>query len=342
MRRFYALFCLMVAAISMYGFTVDGLVYTEDSYYGGVQVVTLVDKSFNGELVIPEIVTYNGVTYPVTSIFLEAFKDCIGITSAHIGNNVSEIDQSAFYGCTALSSVSLPESVTSIHINAFAGCSKLESFTIPSSISFVGDGAFKNTAWYNNQPDGLLYKDNILLGYKGSKPQGHLEIENGTIMVAGNAFGRCGEISSVSIPNTVKHICYQAFWITGLKEVTIPQSVISIGDRAFADCYSLRSVFSHITEPFAIKGIASGSFERVFEYEGQTLYVPAGTKAKYEATDGWKDFRNIVEMENDPSGVASVFTEEDGHGVIYNFSGQRFTTPHRGLNIIGGKKIVVR
>ena len=61
----------------------------------------------------------------------------------------------------------------------------------------------------------------------------------------------------------------------------------------YADCYSLRSVFSHITEPFAIKGIASGSFEWVFEYEGQTLYVPAGTKAKYEATDGWLEEKRL-------------------------------------------------
>ena len=340
MRRFYALLTLLTATIYMYGFTVDGLKYETE---GNEATVTgLENGAFSGELVIPETVTHNGVTYPVTSIFLHAFKDCTGITSVHIGSNVSEIDQGSFENCIALISINIPESVTFIGMNAFYGCNKLTSFTIPNSVSFVGADAFTNTSWYNNQPDGLLYKDNILLGYKGSKPQGHLEIENGTIMVAGNAFGRCGEISSVSIPNTVKHICYQAFWITGLKEVTIPQSVISIGDRAFADCYSLRSVFSHITEPFAIKGIASGSFEWVFEYDDATLYVPVGTKSKYEATDGWKDFRNIVEMENDPSGVASVFTEEDGHGVIYNFSGQRFTTPRRGLNIIGGKKIVVR
>lgn len=145
MRRFYALLCMMVLAISVYGFTVDGINYSEDSYYGGVQVKGLEDKSYRGQLVIPETVTYNGVTYPVKVIYWQAFKDCTGITSVHIGNNVLEIDQYAFAGCTALSSVNLPESVTMIGINAFYGCNKLTSFTIPNSVSFVGADAFTNT-----------------------------------------------------------------------------------------------------------------------------------------------------------------------------------------------------
>jgi len=59
MRRFYALLCMMVLAISVYGFTVDGINYSEDSYYGGVQVKGLEDKSYSGQLVIPETVTYS-------------------------------------------------------------------------------------------------------------------------------------------------------------------------------------------------------------------------------------------------------------------------------------------
>ena len=48
-----------------------------------------------------------------------------------------------------------------------------------------------------------------------------------------------------------------------------------------------------IVEPFAIEN-------KVFDILSNeaTLYVPSGTKEKYEATDGWTDnFTNIVEME---------------------------------------------
>ena len=90
----------------------------------------------------------------------------------------------------------------------------------------------------------------------------------------------------------------------------------------------------NITEPFKL--------DEAFRYisEEATLYVPVGTKAKYEATEGWKEFKNIVEM--DPSGIATVLTEQKTNETIYNLSGQRFATPRRGLNIIGGKKVVVR
>ena len=55
------------------------------------------------------------------------------------------------------------------------------------------------------------------------------------------------------------------------------------------DCWRLENIYSEIEDPFKV--------DRAFEdYDEKTLYVPAGTKAKYEATEGWKEFKNIVEM----------------------------------------------
>lgn len=58
------------------------------------------------------------------------------------------------------------------------------------------------------------------------------------------------------------------------------------------------TVTSLIEEPFGLGSIYWKDYRRsVFEdYENSTLYVPTGTKAKYESTDGWKNFKNIVEM----------------------------------------------
>ena len=46
-----------------------------------------------------------------------------------------------------------------------------------------------------------------------------------------------------------------------------------------------------IKEPYPID-------QTVFRYvpKDATLFVPTGTKAKYEATEGWNRFKNIVEM----------------------------------------------
>ena len=56
-------------------------------------------NEYTGNVVIPESVSYNGTTYPVTSIGNNAFYNCNGLTSVNIPNSVTSIGSGAFYGC---------------------------------------------------------------------------------------------------------------------------------------------------------------------------------------------------------------------------------------------------
>lgn len=80
----------------------------------------------------------------------------------------------------------------------------------------------------------------------------------------------------------------------------------SIGSWAFSGCSGLTEVRSFIVEPFYINTY-------VFPNASQaTLYVPIGTKEKYEATDGWKEFKEIVEMELESTSTgASDYSNSD-------------------------------
>ena len=94
-----------------------------------------------------------------------------------------------FSNCTGLTSVTIPNSVTSIGSNAFYGCTSLTSVTIPNSVTSIGESAFYNTAWYNNQPDGVVYAGKVLYAYKGTMPANtSITIEEGTLEIAVSAF----------------------------------------------------------------------------------------------------------------------------------------------------------
>ena len=90
-----------------------------------------------------------------------------GCKNTVIPNSVTTIGEYAFHGCSDLTSVNIPNSVTSIGTYAFYGCSGLTSITIPNSVTSIGGGAFGDTGWYNNQPDGVVYAGKCVYKYKG-------------------------------------------------------------------------------------------------------------------------------------------------------------------------------
>lgn len=82
---------------------------------------------------IPNTVKYDGVTYKVTAIANNAFKNNKKLKSVTIPTNIKTIGNSAFYKCTALKSVTIPKNVSKIGSKAFYGCKKLTKMTIKTS-----------------------------------------------------------------------------------------------------------------------------------------------------------------------------------------------------------------
>ena len=115
----------------------------------------------------------------------------------------------------------------------------------------------------------------------------------------------------------------------------------SIDQGAFNEA-GINTVISLIENPFTIFGKSSW-FTRTFSqntFSNATLYVPAGTIDRYKATEGWKDFENIVE--GIPSGIKGILLDSNEDYPIYDINGRRLETPQRGINIINGKKVIMK
>lgn len=133
-----AMLCLSISA-SAYDFEIDGIYYTKLSDGFSVQVSnknkgTYAGSTYSGDIVIPESVMHDGLSYNVTSIGQFAFYRS-AVTSVELPNGIVSIGYHCFAGSESMTSCILPASITSLGAAAFSGCVSLQKINIPKGVS---------------------------------------------------------------------------------------------------------------------------------------------------------------------------------------------------------------
>ena len=264
-----------------------------------------------------------------------------GCKSTIIPDGVIELGSYAFSGCEALYNIGIPNSIQTIDSYAFGWCSNLKSIYIPASVKFISHLAFSmcdlsyaqvastNTKYDSRNNCNAIIEtssNKLIVGtnntvipntvriigngaFEGKKQLKTIDISVITA-IESSAFSYCTALSSIELPNSIEKIESSVFfYCSALTSITIPQNIKSIGSYAFAYCSNLNSIVSLIEEPSSIDNDVFSTFTTA------TLYVPNGTKAKYQATDGWKQFTNIVEMGETDCPPLVLTYNTDGFGV---------------------------
>ncbi len=262
---------------------------------GGNVAVTCPASSFSyywgsyskpiGNLTIPSSVSSGGSTYSVTSIGYHAFHGCSGLTSVTIPNSVTYIGDGAFHACSGLTSVSIPDSVTSIRVGTFSGCSGLTSVTIPNSVTSIGDNAFYGCSGLSSVTIGDSITSIGDSAFYGCSGLSSVTIPQIVTAIGRNSFSGCSGLTTVNYnADSCVFVDYSSLYLPfygdtnisiinfgncvtiipsklcdglrGLTSVTIPNSIITIGQYAFCDCSGLTTV----TIGNSVKSIGRNAF----------------------------------------------------------------------------------
>ncbi len=300
-------------------------VRTAKGYYSTLEGRMKPGNAVSGTLVIPSEVSYDNTTYSVveigfvsfygcdlnhvtipnsvTSIGGAAFQNCSALESIDIPNSVTSIGSSAFQACSALRSIDIPYSVTSIGSSTFQACSALRSIDIPYSVTSIGDEAFKDCSQLGSLiiPNSVTsIGDNAFNGCRGMIKSAYPKsIGNpfpyNVIAIGYPAEGSC--VEDGCIWNNDKTELY--FVPDNIKGVfTIPNSVSSIGYRAFYKCNGLNGL--------NVQAILPPDINDSFQDYSIEVTVPAGTLNDYLPSE-WEKFSNLKDEAGE---VATAFSDD--------------------------------
>ena len=324
--KIFTLFVVLLATTNLwaYDFEIDGIYYNITSE-NTVEVTakSCVDKvglrwneDWNIDVVIiPATVTYNSNIYNVTSIGENAFRECKSLISATLPNSITTILNGAFSDCTELKLINIPDGVKTIGSNeqttgaytsgaflnccslvditipnsivsieglAFADCTGLTTITIPNSVTTIYESAFREVpnVMYSGMAEGYPWGARSVNGYI----EGWLVYKDASksqLLACSSA-----ATDEINLPNSVTSIGERAFYnCTSIFSITIPNSATSIGEYAFLGC---SSIFT-ITIPNSVTSIGYGAFAYIpnIVYHGTAEGAPWGAQYHNAYVEGW-------------------------------------------------------
>lgn len=229
-----------------------------------------------------------------------AFSYCSGFSgSLSIPQGITALPSEAFHNCGFNGTLTLHDGITNIANDAFANCHFKGELHLPKSLKVISENVFCNNDF-----------------------SGTLTLPSTLTHIGSNAFANNWRLMGVlDIPNEVESIGESAFSNCKMLEgIIFPESMETIRQGAFSDCFGITSIRCKGTMPAHIE---SGAFNGVAK-DNFTLEVPESAISQYQAAPGWKDFKRIAahhELVCRPS-VACALSTEHKQKLVINAEGE--------------------
>ena len=276
-------------------------------------------------------------SYDKTRLLLYPSKSYDKKVNYVMPNSVKTIDDNAFYYVN-ISSISLSENLDSIGEGAFtySGAEDWKSIKIPSSTVYIGPSCFFNIS------SQAIYVD--INNPKYADYNGALVDKNNRKLLCVPA-GRKG---TYTISESIDSICYNAFYGSILSSVYIPNSVKHIGSNAFNNAQIDSLIVNRQIPPECDWGSMQYLYKSTWvdgygwTYDEPSIFVPEGTIQLYKEANEWNYRSNYFEMsQNDmnkwllANAIKDVrMSSKDYPTLYYDLNGNRLSNPRKGMNII--------
>jgi hypothetical protein len=231
--------------------SIDNYAFSDCSSLENIVIPNNVDSIGRGAFIGCSSLTNVTISNNITYIGSAAFGDCInliyniyndcnylGNTSnpyiVFMGRKDNVLDVTINDSCKILypeclegsniTSITIPNNVISIGRNAFSNCNSLKSIEIPNNITSIDEGAFENC---NN----LNYNTYNSCNYLGNTSNPYIVF-----------MGRQNNVLDIAINDSCKILYSECLKGSNIESITIPKSVISIGNYVLEGCNNLTKI----------------------------------------------------------------------------------------------------
>ena len=255
-------------------------------------------NNYSGDIVIPATVTYNNITYKVTSLGESCFCFCRSLTSITLPDGITSLGDMCFADCRSLTSITLPDGITSLGNYCFYNCRSLTSITLPAGIPSLGNYCFYGCRSLTSitLPAGITSLRYYCFADCSSLTS--ITLPDGITSLGYCCFYGCSSLTSINLPSNITSLgefCFER--CSSLASIELPSALTSLGENCFEECSHLTSMLCLAVEPpSCILGKYTNTHNTSVVNNTMRLYVPKESIEKYKQSDAWNSAKGIYPL----------------------------------------------